>query len=75
MKASVVGRLFDGQAFDIGPGIPVLSLAARHVRFVKGFHAHIFGAGWLAFAKSTRAFIGKPLQGTAMDHASTQRCR
>ena len=73
-KRQLVRRLVNGQPLNIGPGIPALFLARGNNRIHEGFHAQIFGT-----SRRPREFdqIGKrhSRPGTAIDHASTQRCR
>ena len=43
-EGQLVLRLFDGQPLDIGPRVPGLFLARRHLGVEEGFHAQIFRA-------------------------------
>src|SRR6266508_759756 len=41
-KGQLVGRLSDGEALDVRPGIPALLLAGRHRRIEERLHPHVF---------------------------------
>jgi hypothetical protein len=73
-ERELMRRLGDGQALDIGPGIPDLALA----RAVSGSSKLVicrYFARPSGRTRATSALSAKPLQGTAIDQASTQRWR
>src|SRR5262249_20842941 len=42
-EGKLMGRLGDGEALDIGPGIPALLLTGRHRRLEESLHSNILG--------------------------------
>ena len=66
-----VCRLLDSETIRVGPRIPKL-FEAWHVLLCCAVSITTYFAPERGLAKSTSAFIGKPLHGMAIDQASTQ---
>lgn len=74
-KSKVIGGLLYGEPLEVRPGIPWLGMYGGAWSGLKKVTRRTYRAADSGLARSIKALKGKPVQGTVMTQASTQRKR